>query len=159
MQNRLRIRSQGGEADASMDQLHADSFQPLEGCNGDLWRQLAHVYWSERRHPGGNIEGHQDIEDVKDCEGLIGYIGNNISEILAKICARAATHPTPVAKVLSRNAAISFSMAVRIAMVETAVNKAIVNTTAWQLWTAAEPLGVQSMLIDIHQGALARKGT
>ena len=68
------------------------------------------------------------------------FIGNQVADALAGAAAHLSSDPVPVRKYLSRNAAISFLMAIQIGFIEADALRARSLQKNWELLEASRPL-------------------
>ena len=84
-------------------------------------------------------------------ETLENYLGNQIADALAGIAAFLAKDSYPVRAFLSRNAAVAFCAAMRLAYIEADAIKARQNRSSWQIFFAAEPLSWGATNATLHE--------
>ena len=65
------------------------------------------------------VKAHASIDSVASGDMTIqDFIGNHVADVIAKAAATTAACPRPVTLMLSRNAAISYCVAMRAAYIE-----------------------------------------
>ena len=124
----------------------------LRGKNYDLWL----AWWQERQQQGyrsiKKVKAHMELSEVTS--GAISWhdwLGNAIADALAGAAAWLAADDSVVRANLARNAAMVYSIAMRIAFIEMDAAKHKEARTSWQFLEAEDKLSMQAASTMIDQ--------
>ena len=129
----------------SLNEHEVSHCRALKGLNHDLWL----AWWQERQRRGtrvvGKVKAHLSLEDV--LQGTISYhewLGNAIADALAGAAAWQAADDDLTRATLSRNAALAYSVSMRIAFIEADVARAKELKNQWEVVKAESRLAMRA---------------